>query len=287
MGTDSASLHPKPLVVLASRETGELRDIETALFSAGYRVVTARNEHETLQRVRNHQPDAIILDAGLGDSHFELCRTLRAEPTLSPASPIIMTHGNAAERITVIEALNAGAWELEDDPPHVEALLLRLGVYLEAKIEVDRLMTECMIDRPSGLYNSTGFTQRAQELAAFVLRQGLPSACAVFRPVGEISTPQAADRLGRAFRSVGRLSDAIGRTAQTEFAVFAPATNAWAAARLMTRMRDQVSLEAGYMPERGQRVTLRSAYSAALPSQKIEAKTLLERARLALDTTPA
>ena len=53
MGTEATNLHPKPLVVLASRETGELRDIETALFSAGYRVVTARNEHETLQGVRN------------------------------------------------------------------------------------------------------------------------------------------------------------------------------------------------------------------------------------------
>ena len=144
-----------------------------------------------------------------------------------------------------------------------------------------------MIDRGSGLYNPVGFSQRAEELAAFVLRQGLPSACAVFRPTDQTATRAAGDRLGRAFKSVGRLSDAIGRTGQSEFAVFAPATNAWAAAKLMQRMRDQVSLEAGYMPERGQRVTLRSAYSAALPSQKVEAKTLLERARNALESTPA
>ena len=287
MGTETTNLHPKPLVVLASRETGELRDIETALFSAGYRVVTARNEHETLQRVRNHQPDAIILDEALGEPHYGLCRTLRAEPTLSPASPIIITHGDPTQAVAVLEALNAGAWEVEGDPPNVEELLLRLGVYLQAKTEVDRLTTECLIDRGSGLYNPVGFSQRAEELAAFVLRQGLPSACAVFRPVDQISNRSATDRLGRAFKSVGRLSDAIGRTGQSEFAVFAPATNAWAAAKLMQRMRDQVSLEAGYMPERGQRVTLRSAYSSALPSQKVEAKTLLERARNALESTPA
>src|SRR5438105_1176272 len=241
MGTEATNLHPKPLVVLASRETGELRDIETALFSAGYRVVTARNEHETLQRVRNHQPDAVILDEALGEPHYGLCRTLRAEPTLSPASPIIITHGNPTQAVTVLEALNAGAWNVEGDPPNVEELLLRLGVYLLAKLEVDRLTTECLIDRGSGLYNPVGFSQRAEELAAFVLRQGLPSACAVFRPVDQISNRSATDRLGRAFKSVGRLSDAIGRTGQSEFAVFAPATNAWAAHSARSRSQRRSS----------------------------------------------
>src|SRR5919201_4061762 len=238
-------LHPKPLIVLASRETGELRDLETALFSAGYRVVTARNEHETLQRVRTHTPDAIILDEALGEPHYEFCRQLRAEAGISAASPILITHGNPSDPIRRAESLIAGAWSLETDPPNIEELVLRLGVYLQAKREVDVLLADCLIDKASGLYNTIGFTQRATELGAFVQRQGLPSACAVFRPTDDLPPQLSGDRLGRAFKSVGRLSDALGRTGPTEFAVFAPATNAWAAARLMNRLRDQVSLEAG------------------------------------------
>src|SRR5579859_935050 len=63
----------KPLVVLASRETGELEKLEVALYSAGYRVVTARNEHQTLDRVRSHQPDAVVLDRELTKT-YDLCQ---------------------------------------------------------------------------------------------------------------------------------------------------------------------------------------------------------------------
>src|SRR6266545_3960980 len=41
----------------------------------------------------------------------------------------------------------------------------------------------------------------------------IPAACAVFRPAEDLATRATGDRLGRAFKSVGRLSDAIGRTA--------------------------------------------------------------------------
>lgn len=76
------------------------------------------------------------------------------------------------------------------------------------------------------------------------------------------------------FKAVGRTSDALGRTDETEFAVFAPATNAWGAARLVHRMADGVSKDA--------QITLRTAYTTALPSQKVSPATLLERARVAL-----
>jgi len=93
------------------------------------------------------------------------------------------------------------------------------------------------------------------------------------------------DRLGRAFKSVGQLSDAIGRTSPTEFAVFAPATNDWAAARLVRRMRENVTQEVGYVAEYGKRVTLCAALSASSTGQKVEPGVLLQRARNALTTS--
>src|SRR6266850_626681 len=275
----AALTRPRPLVVLASRDNGALQQLETALYGAGYRVLTARTEPDTLQQVRIHQPDALVLDRELSEPGFELCRTVRSDPAMSPAAPILLTQDAAPTPEERLEALRAGAWDIEGHPLDLRELLLRLGVFLQGKVEVDRLTTECLIDRGSGLYNSQGFAQRAEELAALTRRQGVPAACAVFRPAAALASRASADRLGRAFKSLGRLSDAIGRTAASEFAVFAPATNDWAAARLVRRMRDNVTREAG------SGVTLRAAFSASGTGQKVEPGVLLQRARTAL-TSP-
>ncbi|HWC72384.1 MAG TPA: hypothetical protein VG454_00505, partial [Gemmatimonadales bacterium] len=230
-----------------------------------------------------HEPDAVVVDRDLSGPGFALCQNLRADPALSAAAPIVVTQPMRPSRHDQVEALHAGAWHLQDDPTGSQELLARLGVYMAAKLEFDRLATECLIDRDSGLYNSVGFTQRAYELSALTGRQGLPTACAVFRPEGALPDRTSTDRVGRAFKAVGRLSDAIGRTAPAEFAVFAPATNSWAATRLIRRLTDQVVQEVGYVAEHGRRVALRAAFSAALPAQKVTPPVLLERARASLD----
>ena len=278
------TFRPRPLVVLASRETSELKDLETALYSAGYRVLTARTEHDTLAKVHAHNPDAVVLDRDLADHDYALCRTVRAHPGLSPAAPIMIAQDEAPTRTNRLEALRAGAWDVQGYPPDPQELILRLSVFLNAKLEIDRLRVECLIDRGSGLYNSHGFAQRADELAALSRRQGVAAACAVFQPDEDLPNSAAGDRLGRAFKSVGRLSDAIGRTDHSEFVVFAPATNDWAASRLVRRMRDNVVQEVGYISEQGKRLTIKAAYSAALPTQNVAPSQLLERARNALET---
>lgn len=275
---------PRPVIIVGRRETADLHELETSLYGAGFTVVSARNEHETVLKAQEHPPDAVLLDQTLTDRPHKLARALRAEHTVSSATPIFLTQDTAPTRAERVESLRAGVWDVQGRPLDPEELLLRLGVYLQGKLEVDRLTAECLIDRGSGLYNPHGFTQRAAELAALNNRQGHPAACAIFRPAEDLPTRAAGDRVGRAFKAVGRLSDAIGRTSPSEFAVFAPATSDWAAARLVRRMCDNVIQEVGYVAEQGRRLTLRSAYSAALPSQKVEARVLLERARSSLQT---
>lgn len=273
---------PRPLVVLASREGTALQELETALYSAGYRVVTARTEHDTLQKVHNHQPDAVVVDRDVSEQGYAICRSIRNDPSVSAASPIMMTQDAEPTIDERRVAWRSGAWALDGNPTDVEELLLRLGVFLHAKVEADRLLEECLVDRGTGLYNTNGFSQRVHELAALTTRQGVPSACAVFRTVEPLPSRAIGDRIGRAFKTRGRLSDALGRTAASEFAIFAPATNDWAASRLVRRMRDNVTQEIGYVSEYGKRLELKAAYSATLPSHKVELKVLLERARTAL-----
>jgi len=71
--------------------------------------------------------------------NLALCRALRSDPVISRATPIILTTAGPALRAQQLEALRAGAWELRGDPLDVEELVLRLGVYVQGKLEVDRL----------------------------------------------------------------------------------------------------------------------------------------------------
>jgi PleD family two-component response regulator len=257
-----------PQVLLASQEELFTRSLESVLTQSGYRVLVAGDAQRTLAQARAARPDAILLDLGLGQPPgFEVCRALRAEPAVSMATPIVMTTAGPAPRALQLEALRAGAWELRGDPVDTEELVLRLSVYVQGKLEADRAGAAGMVDPASGLYNAAGVSRRSEELASLTARQGLSLACVVFR-----STNGGADDVARAFKTYGRVSDAIGRMGDNEFAVFAPATDEPAARRLIKRLSATVS------------ATLRAGYSAAPAIPPLAPGELLARARTALDS---
>src|SRR5438093_360911 len=236
----------EPLVLLANADKWLTESLESVLTQSGYRVIATAKRQQVLELARRQQPDGILLDVGLdqrASDNLALCRALRADPSVSRATPIIITTAGPALRAQQIEALRAGAWELRGDPLDVEELVLRLGVYVQGKLEVDRLGAEGLVDRASGLYNDVGMTRRSAELAAFTAREGLPLACAVFQPSesAAVLTPGGADRLAIAFQRAGRISDAVCRTGPTEFAVFAPATDETGAEGLVQRITAAVA----------------------------------------------
>jgi CheY-like chemotaxis protein len=232
------------LVLLANADKWLTESLESVLTQGGYRVMATAKRQQVLELARRFLPDGILLDMGLdqrASDNLALCRALRADPAISRATPIIITTAGPALRAQQLEALRAGAWELRGDPLDMEELVLRLGVYVQGKLEADRLGAEGLVDRASGLYNDTGMSRRSAELAAFTARQGMPLACAVFQPVDGVMTTGAADRLAMAFRRAGRISDAVCRTGPAEFAVFAPATDETGAEGLVQRITDAVS----------------------------------------------
>src|SRR5881296_3691034 len=236
-----------PLVLLGNADKWLAESLESVLTQGGYRVMATTKRQQVLELARRYVPDGIVLDMGLdqrASDNLALCRALRADPVISRATPIILTTAGPALRAQQLEALRAGAWELRGDPLDMEELILRLGVYVQGKLEADRLGTEGMIDRASGLYNDTGINRRSEELAAFTARQGLPLACVVFQPDNGDLTAGAADRLAQALRRAGRISDAVGRTGPAEFTVFAPATDETGAEGLAQRITDAVSRSA-------------------------------------------
>src|SRR5881392_3761630 len=237
----------EPLVLLANADKWLTESLESVLTQGGYRVMTTDKRQQVVELARRHLPDGILLDLGLdrrSTDSFALCRALRADPSVSRATPIILMTAGPALRAQQLEALRAGAWELRGDPLDMEELILRLGVYVQGKLEVDRLGAEGLVDRASGLYNDAGLNRRSEEIAAFTARQGLPLACVVFQPDDGALSAGAADRLAQAFRRAGRISDAVGRTGPAEFTVFAPATDETGAEALVQRITDAVSRSA-------------------------------------------
>ena len=248
----------EPLILLANADKWLTESLESVLTQGGYRVIATAKRAQVLDLARRQQPDGIILDAALdqrASDNLALCSALRADASISRATPIIVTTAGPALRQQQIEALRAGAWELRGDPLDMEELVLRLGVYVQGKLEVDRLGAEGLIDRASGMYNDAGMTRRSAEIAAFTARQGLPLACAVFQPVDGVLTAGAADRLAIAVQRAGRVSDAVCRTGPAEFTVFAPATDEEGAEGLVQRITDAVA--------RSTAVKLRSGTSTA------------------------
>jgi DNA-binding response OmpR family regulator len=234
---------PEPLVLLANADRWLSESLESVLTQGGYRVLTTVKRQQVLELARRHLPDAILLDTGLDlrtSDNLTLCRALRAHSGISRGTPIILMTAGPALRAQQLEALRAGAWELRGDPLDVEELVLRLGVYMQGKLEIDRLGAEGLVDRASGLYNDAGMTRRSAEMAAFTARQGLPLACVVFQPDNGALTAGAADRLALAFRHAGRISDVVGRTGPAEFTVFAPATDETGVEGLVQRINDAV-----------------------------------------------
>jgi len=282
----------EPLVLLGNADKWLAESLESVLTQGGYRVMATTKRQQVLELARRYVPDGIVLDMGLdqrASDNLALCRALRADPVISRATPIILTTAGPALRAQQLEALRAGAWELRGDPLDMEELILRLGVYVQGKLEVDRLGTEGMIDRASGLYNDTGINRRSAELAAFTARQGLPLACVVFQPDNGDLSAGAADRLAQALQRAGRISDVVGRTGPVEFAVFAPATDETGAEGLVQRITDAVSraaavkLRAGISAAPAAKRPSGARASTSLPQPTPPSPTdLLDRARNAL-----
>jgi len=265
--------HSQPLILLATKDAGRSRGLAGSLADAGFRVVTTHDERDTIEKAQTQRPHGIVVDVAVAPPGYELCRTLRS---VSLGTPIVLTTSRPPTRDEKLEAVRAGAWDLCATPLDIEHFVARLGAYVEPKVELDRVSEECLIDGVSGLYNELGLARRAAELAALATRHGFALACVVFRPSDALATHMASDQLALTFKTVGRSSDAVGRTGRAEFAVFAPASNAWAATRLVHRLTDRAG---GY----GTGIDLRSGYSSAHPAHKIASHTLLARARSALE----
>src|SRR5260370_5275483 len=127
-----------PLVLVAGEREGTARWLEEVLAPHGFAVFQAVNGRHALARAHATQPDAIFIDAVLPDmSGLELCRLLREDPRITPATPMLITTPHSPTREQRLAALRADARDCIGRATHPDQLGLTLEGALGAKLAAD------------------------------------------------------------------------------------------------------------------------------------------------------
>ncbi|MFQ5551701.1 MAG: response regulator [Gemmatimonadales bacterium] len=283
-----------PLILVANDQEWSARSLESILAPEGYDVLRAFTGRQALERAGTSHPDLAIIDLQLPDiDGLEVCRLLREDPRFSDTTPVIITTAGPSGRAQRLDAYEAGAWEFLGQPLDGEALLLKMKTYLRSRIAVELERDRSTVDAATGLYNRRGLAQRAREIGSEAYRHSHPLACVVFAPaVSKDSEANTTDEeaenigvaVGKLFRKMGRVSDAIGRLGPTEFAIIAPATDDDGAMKMVNRLRAVVEAESHDGDGVSRLVILRAGYSVVPDFREAEvgATELLLRATTAL-----
>ena len=294
---DRGVLVRPPVVLIIDDQEWSTRSLESVLAPNGYAVTRAYNMAKGLERARAQPPDLVFVSLNLPDGDgVSVCRNLRSSLEFRDSIPILIISPERPTRDQRLAALEAGAWEFVSYPIDAHELLLRLDAYVRAKFETDQARERCLVDEPTGLYNIRGLERRARELRSLAYRDKQALACVVLAPLLPAAGGEASEvlldeagiatltkRIGRALRELGRVSDAIGRLGQSEFAILAPSTDGIGAAKLASRLADAIlepGDEDGDLPE----LLLRAGYDAVTNVREtpVEARDLLLHATIAL-----
>ncbi len=133
-----------PRILIVDDVPANVHILQSRLAAHGYDIVTATDGEAALAAVKETQPDLILLDVMMPKMDgFEVCRRLRADPSL-PFIPIIMVTAKADPK-DVVAGLEAGGDEYLTKPVDQPALVARVKSMLRIKSlhdTVEALATE-------------------------------------------------------------------------------------------------------------------------------------------------
>src|SRR5262249_51155835 len=128
----------KPRILIADDHPQGVELLDAYLDRDDYEICTAADGEETLARVRDWQPDLILLDIMMPKiSGFEVCKRLRADATTSNIAILMIT---ALDQPSDIErALDVRADDFVTKPINKSELLVRVRALLQARHEKNEL----------------------------------------------------------------------------------------------------------------------------------------------------
>lgn len=117
-------------ILVVDDEKDFLRVVNQTLVEAGYKVITALNGKEALEKVRSEAPDMMILDINMpGIDGYQVCKNIRQDP-LYKRLPIIMLTVRKDTKDQV-KGMELGSDEYMTKPFDPEELLLRVKKIFE------------------------------------------------------------------------------------------------------------------------------------------------------------
>ena len=121
-----------PRILIVDDVPANVHILQSRLAANGYDIVTATDGEAALAAVTEMQPDLILLDVMMPKMDgFEVCRRLRADPSL-PFIPIIMVTAKSDPK-DVVAGLEAGGDEYLTKPVDQPALVARVKSMLRIK----------------------------------------------------------------------------------------------------------------------------------------------------------
>lgn len=122
----------QPLVLVVDDDLRALKLMRIVLGTAGYRVVTASDGLQGLERLSGERPDIVVVDFMMpGMDGFEFCRRVRGLPVLGD-TPLVLCTALASDDVRR-QALSVGVDAVLLKPFERPALLDELARLLDAE----------------------------------------------------------------------------------------------------------------------------------------------------------
>jgi signal transduction histidine kinase len=128
---------PHAPLVLVVEDDDDLREFVAGVLSARYRIESARDGEEGIEKALKLRPDAVVSDIAMPKRDgYELCRQLRAREKGRRTPVVLLTARTQLAR--VLEGFEAGADDYLTKPFHAPELLARV----QAQVLLGRLLKE-------------------------------------------------------------------------------------------------------------------------------------------------
>jgi two-component system, cell cycle response regulator len=278
--------------------------IDARLSSRGYRIESASDGEEALEKVRQNPPHLILLDVMMPVlDGFEVSRRIKRDTSL-PFIPIILVTARG-ETEDKVEGLDAGADDYLTKPinfPELEARVRSMLRIKKLQDELDRknrqleeanqqLRLLSITDGLTGLYNHRHVHELLQEEHERCKRNGDPLAVAMldldrFKQLNDTHGHQTGDVVladtARILRENAREVDMIGRYGGEEFIVILPEATEAAAVRFAERVREAVERHVFRSGDKEIQMTVSGGVASASAPDLLQPDELIRRADMAL-----
>jgi diguanylate cyclase (GGDEF)-like protein len=239
----------KPLTVLVIEDHPDQRDLlAIVLQREGYRVVTAGNGLEALQKLQKETVQIALSDIMMPKMDgFELIKTIRSDAALKGIYLILITA--RIQEGDRVRGLDLGADDYITKPFSFSELLARLRVGSRIVNYQQNLEYQTQIDPLTGLYNRRAFERKIEEEFERAKRYDHPLSVLIldidnFKTINDTYGHHGGDtvliKISETLREKTRRSDLAARYGGEEFVLILPETDQDSAVQVARKVHEEI-----------------------------------------------